>query len=44
MWTVRPISEAEMIALFLATEYPSPRTHQQILQVLQYALIFIPFS
>jgi hypothetical protein len=35
MQTVRSISEAEMIALFLATEYPSPRTHQQILQVLQ---------
>jgi hypothetical protein len=24
-----------MVALFLATEYPSPRTHQHILQVLQ---------
>jgi hypothetical protein len=35
MRTVRPISEAEMVALFLATEYPSPRTHQRILQVLQ---------
>jgi hypothetical protein len=35
MRTVRPISEAEMVALFLATEYPSPRTHQHILQVLQ---------
>ncbi len=35
MRTVRPISEAEMVALFLATEYPSPRTHQLILQVLQ---------
>jgi hypothetical protein len=35
MRTVRPISEAEMVALFLATEYPSPRTHTQILQVLQ---------
>lgn len=35
MRTVRPVSEAEMIALFLATEYPSPRTHQYILQVLQ---------
>lgn len=35
MQTVRPISEAEMVALFLATEYPSLRTHQQILQVLQ---------
>ncbi|MGH2508169.1 MAG: hypothetical protein ACRDHZ_12305 [Ktedonobacteraceae bacterium] len=35
MRTVRPIGEAEMIALFLATEYPAPRTHQHILQVLQ---------
>jgi len=35
MRTVRPISEAEMVALFLSTEYPSPRTHQHILQVLQ---------
>jgi hypothetical protein len=35
MRTVRPISEAEMVALFLVTEYPSPRTHQHILQVLQ---------
>lgn len=35
MRTVKPISEAEMVALFLATEYPSPRTHQHILQVLQ---------
>lgn len=35
MRTVRPSSEAEMVALFLATEYPSPRTHQQILQVLR---------
>ena len=35
MRTVRHISEAEMVALFLATEYPSPRTHQHILQVLQ---------
>ena len=35
MRTVRPINEAEMVALFLATEYPSPRTHQHILQVLQ---------
>ncbi len=35
MRMVRPISEAEMVALFLSTEYPSPRTHQQILQVLQ---------
>lgn len=35
MRTVRPISEAEMVALFLATEYPSPRTHQSIQQVLQ---------
>lgn len=35
MRTVRPISEAEMVALFLATEYPAPRTHQHILQVLQ---------
>jgi hypothetical protein len=34
MRTVRPIGEAEMVALFLATEYPSPRTHQHILQVL----------
>jgi hypothetical protein len=37
MQTVRPSSEAEMVALFLATEYPSPRTHQRILQVLQRA-------
>ncbi len=35
MRTVRPISEAEMVALFLATEYPSLRTHQQILLALQ---------
>ncbi len=35
MRTIRPIGEAEMVALFLSTEYPSPRTHQQILQVLQ---------
>ena len=35
MRTVRPVSEAEMVALFLATEYPSPRTHQHILRVLQ---------
>jgi hypothetical protein len=35
MRTVRLISEAEMVALFLAMEYPSPRTHQQILQVLR---------
>lgn len=35
MRTIRPVSEAEMVALFLATEYPSPRTHQLILQVLQ---------
>lgn len=35
MLRVRPISEAEMVALFLSTEYPSPRTHQQILLVLQ---------
>src|SRR5579884_1756359 len=35
MRTVRPSSEAEMVALFLATEYPSPRTHQLIAQVLQ---------
>ncbi|GHO47565.1 hypothetical protein [Ktedonospora formicarum] len=35
MRTVRPVSEAEMVALFLATEYPSSRTHQHILQVLQ---------
>jgi hypothetical protein len=33
--TVRSISEAEMVALFLATEYPAPRTHQHILHVLQ---------
>lgn len=32
--TVRPISEAEMVALFLATEYPAPRTHQKMLTVL----------
>jgi hypothetical protein len=35
MRTVRPVSEAEMVALFLATEYPSSRTHQQIQQILQ---------
>ena len=35
MRTVRRISEAEMVALFLTTEYPAPRTHQHILQVLQ---------
>lgn len=35
MQTVRPVNEAEMVALFLATEYPAPRTHQLILQVLQ---------
>jgi len=35
MRTVRPSSEAEMVALFLATEYRSPRTHQQIQQVSQ---------
>lgn len=35
MRTVRPSSEEEMVALFLATEYPSLRTHQYILQVLQ---------
>ena len=35
MPTVRPSSEAEMVALFLATEYPSPRTQQHILQALQ---------
>jgi len=35
MRTIRPIGEAEMVALFLATEYPSPRTHQQILLALQ---------
>lgn len=35
MRMIRPIGEAEMVALFLATEYPSPRIHQQILQVLQ---------
>ena len=35
MRTVRPVSEAEMVALFLSTEYPSPRTHQHILRVLQ---------
>ncbi len=35
MRTVRPISEAEMVALFLATEYPAFRTHQKILIVLQ---------
>jgi hypothetical protein len=35
MRTVRPSSEAEMVALFLATEYPAPRTHQHILQALQ---------
>ena len=34
MRTVRPISEAEMVAVFLATEYPSPRTHQLILLAL----------
>ncbi len=34
MRTVRPISEAEMVALFLATEYPAPRTHQKMLTVL----------
>ncbi len=37
MRTVRPSSEAEMVALFLATEYPSPRTHERILQALQQA-------
>ncbi len=35
MRTVRHIGEEEMIALFLTTEYPAPRTHQHILQVLQ---------
>ena len=35
MRTVRSISEAEMVALFLATEYPAPRTHQLMLPVLQ---------
>ncbi len=35
MRTVRSGSEAEMVALFLATEYPASRTHQHILQVLQ---------
>lgn len=35
MRIVKSISEAEMVALFLATEYPSPRTHQHIQQVLQ---------
>jgi hypothetical protein len=35
MRMVRPISEAEMVALFLATEYPSSRTHQHIQRVLQ---------
>jgi hypothetical protein len=35
MRTVRFIGDAEMVALFLTTEYPSPRTHQLILQVLQ---------
>lgn len=35
MRTVRPASEEEMVALFLSAEYPSSRTHQQILQVLQ---------
>jgi hypothetical protein len=35
MRTVRPIGEEEMVALFLATEYPAPRTHQHIVQVLQ---------
>lgn len=37
MRIVRPASEAEMVALFLATEYPSPRTHRHILRVLQRA-------
>jgi hypothetical protein len=35
MRTVRPISETEMVAPFLSTEYSSPRTHQHIVQVLQ---------
>ena len=35
MRTVRAISEAEMVALFLATEYPATRTHQKMLAVLQ---------
>src|SRR5579862_7996674 len=35
MWTVRPISEAEMVAVFLATEYPAARTYQHILRALQ---------
>jgi hypothetical protein len=35
MRTVRPVSEAEMVALFLATEYPASRTHQHILLALQ---------
>ena len=35
MRSVRPIGEAEMVAAFLASEYPSPRTHQQILEALQ---------
>jgi hypothetical protein len=35
MQTVRPSNEAEMVALFLATEYPSSRTHEHIQQILQ---------
>jgi hypothetical protein len=35
MRTVRPVREAEMVALFLATEYSSSRTHHIIQQVLQ---------
>ncbi|HEX3723338.1 MAG TPA: hypothetical protein VHV31_11130 [Nitrolancea sp.] len=35
MRTVRPIREAEMVSLFLATEYSAPRTHHNIQQVLQ---------
>jgi hypothetical protein len=37
MRTIRSGSEAEMIALFLSSEYPASRTHHYIQQILQQA-------